>query len=98
MRGLGPLGWLRSWRGRRSGRPRAEVRIRVEFYQDDPGWVFRVPSLDIVGGAPDRQEALDRCLEAIRFALEAPGDASTESSQNLYVDAELTAPRKPVLA
>lgn len=88
---------LRSWRARRSGRVQPAVRIRVELYEDDPGWVFRVPSLDIVGGAPTRNVALERCLEAIRFALETPTDESADAGQQLYVDAELTPPRSLAL-
>jgi predicted RNase H-like HicB family nuclease len=92
--------WLRSGRGRGSGNPGGEVRIRVELYSDDPGWVFRVPSLGITGGAPTKDEALARMMEAIQFSLETPNDKTPRSSKatQLYVGAELRPPRTPVPA
>lgn len=95
---------LRAWWDRRPGTARsggrAAVRIVVEFYRDEPGWVFRVPSLRITGGAPTREEAVRRCMDAIRFALEAPAEAAicpTNPAQRLYVDAQLQPPRRPAL-
>lgn len=46
----------------------------VELYRDDVGWVFRVPSLRITGGAPTREEAIARCRAAIRAADAADDD------------------------
>jgi hypothetical protein len=97
MSGEGVWGRLRTWWGRRSGRRLADVRIRIELHEDDPGWVFRVPSLNITGGAPTRREAVDRCIESIRFALEATGDRASEEPNQLYVDARLRPPRSPAL-
>ncbi len=52
-----------------------DVRIDVEYYFDSESnnWGFVVPSLHIIGGADTRDEAEQRAVDAIAFALE--GDA-----------------------
>ena len=44
------------------------------YDEESEGWSFRVPSLNVIGGADTRAEAEEKVREAILFALEGDGD------------------------
>ncbi len=53
------------------------VNLQIAYVYDEEtgGWVFRVPSLGIVGGAETREEAEEQAQAAVLFTLE---DADTD--------------------
>ncbi len=70
------------------------MRPRVEYVHDPESrnWSFRVPSLEIVGGADTREEAERRAIEAVAFSLESDDDIG-ESGQGevRYLNVEIAA-------
>ncbi len=54
------------------------MQVRVEYIYDPESrnWCFRVPSLNIIGGADTREEAEQAAIDAIAFTLEGESDPS----------------------
>ena len=79
---------------RRRGASRAEpreTRILVELFYDEESknWGFRVPSLNINGGADTREQALETAADAVVFALSASDDSSPVTAEREYLHSKL---------
>src|SRR5947208_17045235 len=63
------------------------MKLRVEYAYDSESrnWSFRVPSLDIVGGADTRDEAERKVVEAVAFTVEGDDDASLADAEIRYL-------------
>jgi hypothetical protein len=56
------------------------LKLRIEYFYDpeSKNWSYRVPALQLVGGACETREELERhALDAIRYALSDEGAAET---------------------
>ena len=58
----------------------APLKLRIEYFYDPESrnWGYQVPALQLVGGASETKEELDRhAMDAIRYALSDEGTADT---------------------
>jgi hypothetical protein len=69
------------------------VDITVEFIfdPDSDNWAFRVPNLNITGGAKTEAEVRELAREAILYALEGE-DIGSAATQRGYFRATVSAP------
>ena len=77
----------------------SEVAIEVEFIQDPDSltWVFRIPSLHVIGVAETENEALILAKESIIDALETQ-ETSPEATKRGYFNARVSSPKSLVPA
>ncbi len=68
------------------------MKLRVEYAYDPESrnWSFRVPSLGIVGGAENREEAEKQVVDAVAFTLEGEEDGSAPAQAEVrYLNVEI---------
>jgi hypothetical protein len=77
------------WRHRVHG----DIKLVVELALDDESnnWCFRVPTLNIIGGAESKDAALAQAIEAVIFALESH-EPSAPNVERAYVPVNVNPP------
>jgi len=77
---------------RRASERSITFEVELVYDPESDGWVFRVPSLGIVGGDKTRAAAVLRAREAIAFTIEGEeGSAPPAGVELIYIPARLGA-------